>query len=242
VSRWAFREAFPWPVRACHWVFAASIVVLAVTGAWIRSPFWLFGLDMAQVRYVHYTFMYVLPIAFAVRVYWAFLGRGSALLPDTRRVGRDFHNFGPQRENKGTLLSTAAYLVFLRRTRPRTAKYNGLEKGGYVFWSLLLLVSVFSGFAIYGLTYSWPVFQWATAMAGGLGPMRDIHYLVMWVFVATSAVHVYLAIAEDLPAARLILTGQETVPDTMSAPPRGRRRDPKAAVEPPPPSAIEWRP
>jgi Ni/Fe-hydrogenase 1 B-type cytochrome subunit len=216
MSRWALKEAFPWPVRACHWVFALGIVVLAVTGAFIRSPFWLFGLNMGQVLYVHYTLMYVVPIALAVRVYWAFLGRGSAVLPDTRRIDRDFRNFGPQEANKGTLLDMGAYLLFLRRTRPRTAKYNGWEKGAYLSWALLLAAAAYTGFAIYGLTYAWPVFQWGTDLAGGLGPMRNVHYLIMWLFVASAMVHVYLSFAEDVPAVMLMLLGRETAPGRRS--------------------------
>jgi Ni/Fe-hydrogenase 1 B-type cytochrome subunit len=199
-------------VRACHWVFAVSVVALAVTGACIRSPFWLLGLDMGQVLYIHHTFMYVLPIALAVRVYWAFLGRGSAVLPDTRRIERDYRNFAPQSANKGTLLGMAAYLLFFRRTRPRTAKYDGWEKGAYVSWAVLLTACAYTGFAVYGPTCSWPAFQLGTYMAGGLGPMRDLHYLIMWVIVATAAVHVYLSLAEDLAAVMLIMFGRETVP------------------------------
>ena len=218
MTRTAYRQEFPWPVILAHWAFLVCLVVQAVTGFYIHSPFWFFGATMGQMLYVHDVFMYAILVVLLVRIYWAFFGRGSAVLPDTRAIDRDYRNFGPQAVNQGTLIPVASYLLFLRRTRPRTAKYNGWEKGAYVAWALLLLASAYTGFAIYGPTYSWPVFAVGTRLLGGLGPMRGVHYLLMWAFVAWAIVHTYLALAEDLPAARLILVGRETVPEPGSDP------------------------
>ncbi len=206
----AFHEDHPLPAVIMHWVHLVSMFVLAFTGFFIHWPFSFAGLAMGTARYLHFVFMYVVLIDLAVRVYWSFFGAGSSLVKGTREKGPDYRNFGPQRLNRGQFLETVKYYLFLRKTHPRTGKFNSLQKGTYVFWAFLLLFQGYTGFAIYGPTYDLPFFAWGTGMVGGLMAMRTIHYLIMWVFILTTLVHVYLSVAEDVDAVPLMFLYKET--------------------------------
>ncbi len=68
------------PVRIWHWVMAACMVVLAVTGYFIGSPppsiggeasdSFLFG----YIRFAHFAAAYIFSVVFVWRVLWAFFG------------------------------------------------------------------------------------------------------------------------------------------------------------------------
>jgi Ni/Fe-hydrogenase 1 B-type cytochrome subunit len=208
----ASREDHPLPAVVIHWVHLVCMVLLVLTGFLIDTPVRFLGMTMSTAQWVHYVCMYLVLLALAARVYWAFYGPGSTLDRGAGTVGPDYLNFAPQAANRGQLLETVKYYLFLRSTHPRTAKYNSLQKATYVLWGVLLLVQAYTGFAIYGPTYAWPVFAVGTALAGGLLAMRTLHYLIMWVFIMTSLIHIYLSVAEDIDSLPLMLWWRETRP------------------------------
>jgi len=205
-----YREGHPLPTVLMHWLHLVCMILLGFTGFFIDSPFRFFGMTMGTAQWIHYVCMYVVLINLAARVYWAFYGNGSAVAKGTRLIDRDYRNFGPQQANRGQLLETVKYYLFLRKTHPASAKFNSLQKGTYVFWAALLLVQAYTGFALYGPTYNWPFFAAGTAAVGGLMTMRMIHYFIMWVFMITTMVHIYLSVAEDLSALPLMFWWKET--------------------------------
>lgn len=213
MSHGAYHENHPLPAVLMHWVHLVSMVLLAFTGFYIHWPFPFPGMTMGVARYLHFIFMYVVLIDLAVRVYWAFFGGGSTLEKGTRHKEKDYRNFGPQAANKGQLVETMKYYLFLRDTHPRTGKFNTLQKGTYVFWAFLLLLQGYTGFALYGPTYDWSFFARGTELAGGLMNMRAIHYFIMWVFILTTMIHVYLSVAEDAAAVPLMFLYKETPAD-----------------------------
>ena len=80
-----------WPTRAMHWLAAASIVVLIVTGFYIGKPYFMTSGEasahylMGTVRFIHFTAAAVFVATAIVRVYWLFAGnqfeRLGALFP-----------------------------------------------------------------------------------------------------------------------------------------------------------------
>lgn len=208
MSHGAYRESHPLPAVLMHWTHLLSMIALAFTGFFIHYPF--FNGAMATIRYVHFIAMYIVLINLVARVYWAFFGAGSSPDKGTRTTVRDYKNFGMQAQNKGQAVETVKYYLFLRKTHPRTAKFNTLQKGTYDFWALLLLLQGYTGFAIYGVTYDWPFFAFGTQLVGGLMTMRMIHYFIMWVFIVTTMIHVYLSAAEDIEAVPLMFFFKET--------------------------------
>lgn len=202
----ATREEHPAVPRILHLVHLISIIVLSITGIYISDPF-APGL-MGVMRGGHLIFMWILIIVAIWRVIWAFVGRTAPL--GSRETVRDFKHFGPQKENRGTLLGTLGYYTFMRKEAPAVYKYNGLQKGTYVFWLFLIIAQAITGFALWGPTQF--AFQPLTYAVGGPLWMRTIHYLIMWLFIITTLIHVYLS---TLHREQLVLmfTGRETTGD-----------------------------
>lgn len=199
------REEHPWPAIVMHWIHLISILVLTYTGFYIHRPFGPGSMDL--MRSLHFVFMFLLIFTAIVRVYWAFMGRGSAAQGSRTKI-RDYKHFGPQRENKGKAWETAKYYLFLRKTHPVGAKYNTLQKGTYILWLVLIVLQAITGFAIWSDTQAF--FLPLTYLVGGLLAMRMIHYLIMWLFIITTLVHIYLSIAEAPWQAPLMFFGKET--------------------------------
>lgn len=201
------REEHPLPAVLLHGVHVLSMLVLIATGLYIHRPF-LTG-AMGAVRSAHFVAMFALLATTVARVYWAFFGRGSAGSGSRRRVP-DWTHFAPEAANKGQLLEMAKYYLFLRPTHPRSAKYNALQKGDYVVWLLLIALQALTGFALWAPTA--PTLLPLTYAFGGPAQMRVDHYLVMWLFIVTVMVHVYLAIAEGAAQLPLMFLWRETRP------------------------------
>src|SRR5512140_1477493 len=103
-ERGNFTWVYLWsaPLRAMHWIAAACIIVLSVTGFYIGRPYFMTSGEasahylMGRVRFIHFTAAAVLVMTGIVRVYWLFAGnqfeRLPALFPVTgknlRRMGR----------------------------------------------------------------------------------------------------------------------------------------------------------
>ena len=202
--RLATREEHPAPARWMHFVHLLSIFVLAFTGFYISDPF--FPGAMNVMRIVHFIFMFILILTAIVRVWWAFVGAGSAPLGGRERVG-DYKHFGYQRENRGTFWGTVKYYLFLQREAPEVYKYNSLQKGTYIFWLLLIVAQAITGFAIWTQTQDF--FLPLTYAVGGPMYMRSWHYLIMWLFLITTAIHIYLS-ALHVDELKMMFTGRET--------------------------------
>ncbi len=175
------KEKYPAALIAMHWIHLLSMGLLLLSGLYIHYVFWAGW--MGTMRQIHFITMYVLVFVVVVRGYWALVG------------GRDIGNFFPQKENRGTFLEILKYYLFLRRTHPKTAKFNPLQKITYDFWALLLVLEAISGFALY-----WPgvsFFATLNLWVGGLGVMRMIHFLIMWLFIVTVGAHIYLGLVEE---------------------------------------------
>lgn len=202
----ATREEHPMPARAMHGAHLLSMVVLIASGIYINSPYFRGGMQTA--RTLHFIFMFVLIGVAILRIYWAFAGAGSAAAGQ-RELIRDFRFFGPQRENRGTLGGTVKYYLFLRPEAPTVHKYNGLQKATYVFWLVLIVLQAITGFAMWTPTMSF--FEPFTYALGGPIYIRSYHYLIMWLFIYTSAIHIYLS-ALHADQLRLMFTGREMAP------------------------------
>jgi Ni/Fe-hydrogenase 1 B-type cytochrome subunit len=105
----------PLPARIMHHTHLVSIIVLIATGFYIHKPdFSLFGLDMKTVINVHLFFAFAILLNSVTRVYWSIFGKPH-----------DIKYFMPEKENKGKLFPMMSYYYFLRKTKPKTSRYNG---------------------------------------------------------------------------------------------------------------------
>lgn len=205
----AVREEHPVPAMLMHWLHLVSIICLTITGFYIHQPF-VPGL-MSFMRGSHIFFMWLLIIVAIVRVIWAFVGRSSA--HGSRDVVADRRHFGWQRENRGTLWPTIGYYLFLRKNPPAGGKFNPLQKATYVLWLVLIVLQALTGFMLWDTTQE--LLRPLTYSLGGLYYVRTIHYLIMWLFIITTLVHIYLS-AMHREALGLMLWGRETGADTAA--------------------------
>lgn len=198
------RAEHPLVAVITHWIHVVALVLLVFTGFEIHSPF--VGGSLATNRFVHLTAAFVLVATGIVRVYWAFLGTGSANVGTTEKI-RDCRFFCPDPINRAKTLQMVKYYLFMRRTHPRTAKYNPLQKAAYIALIVAILVQLNTGLMLWTPTAEF--FAPVTYALGGPLYVRAIHYLAMWVFIIITAIHVYLTLAEATWEIPLIFAWRE---------------------------------
>lgn len=178
--------------RTDHWVRFAAMALLVLTGFYIHWPF-IGGGDfggvgiMAWMRFGHFISAYVLLLGLIVRVYLAF----------NSRFDSDWRDFGLLR-NIRNIPDVLLYYVFLKKDHKEYRRYNPFQALTYLFWAFLILFMVLTGFGLYhgkvfGVFDSQVYFGWVNRVLGGESYTRILHFLGMWVFLVTIAIHVYMA-------------------------------------------------
>lgn len=180
------------PVRLTHWVTAACIVVLSLTGGYIADPFLVppGGNLMSTVRLIHIITALVFLLSGLLRTWWLLAGnrfsRWSAFIPTSRYQATE-------------LFRQAGFYGFVRKEIPKVLGHNQLAAAAYVALFALLLVETVTGFALDGLMGAEPgrtLFGWLREL---LGPqlLRLVHHLSMWAILAIALFHVYSCVLVD---------------------------------------------
>lgn len=187
------------PLRAMHWIAAACIIVLIVTGFYIGRPYFMTSGEasshflMGRVRFIHFTAAAVFVMTAIVRFYWLFAGnkfeRWGALFPVTRgNLSR-------------TMRTTGEYLTFGRQKGPSMVGHEPLQQYAYTLLYLMALVMVVTGFSMYGQSNPdgiiFRVFAWVPTLFGGLQRVRLVHHVLTWAFVIFAIIHVYFILRAD---------------------------------------------
>jgi Ni/Fe-hydrogenase 1 B-type cytochrome subunit len=196
-----FIRVYVWeaPVRAFHWINAACILVLCVTGFLIGHPPALMssgdassGYWFGTVRFIHFATAYVFVAMLVMRLYWAFAGNKFAgwrnFLPLTRRQAKD------------AVKVAKVELLQLSNEPLDPIGHNVVAYFTYAGTFLLALFSIVSGFALYAeMSNSWfpRLFRWIIPLFGSEYTLRSWHHAAMWLFVIFALIHIYLAIYED---------------------------------------------
>lgn len=192
------------PVRIWHWINAAAILVLCISGYFIGSPLPSVPGEasanflMGYIRFTHFAAGYVLAVGLAGRIYWAFVGnhhsRELFWLPLTR--------VAYWREVKSMLL----WYTFLRPYPNKYVGHNPLARLAMFFGFLVFsLFMICTGFALYGEgaqegSWSHRLFtSWVIPLFGGNSQtVHTWHHFTMWGMVIFVMLHVYAAIREDI--------------------------------------------
>lgn len=198
------------PVRLWHWVTVLAMTVLMATGYFIGKPFLMLpGNDpgmylMGYVRFAHFAAGYVLAVAFAGRIYWAFVGNEHA-----RQI------FLPPLFN-GAWWSEVMFELrwyFFLEDRPK--KYVGHNPlAAVMMFFLFVLGSLFmiaTGFALYSEGaghghWSDLLFGWVLVALGDSQTVHSLHRLGLWVLLSFIFVHVYAALREDIMSRQSIIS------------------------------------
>jgi Ni/Fe-hydrogenase 1 B-type cytochrome subunit len=201
ISPREFVRAYVWeaPVRIFHWVNAAALVILCVTGYLIGHPLALMtsgdastGYWFGTVRFLHFATAYVFLAVMVLRLYWAFAGNKYAR----------WYNFLPltRRQLKDAVQVAKVEMLQISNEPLEPMGHNVVAYFTYAGTFLLALFSIVSGFALYAQTsQSWfpQLFRWAVPLFGGEYTLRSYHHAAMWLFILFTLIHVYLAVYED---------------------------------------------
>ena len=196
--RWV--HLWHWPIRAMHWVAAACMVVLVVTGFYVGRPYFMSSGEasahflMGRMRLAHFVAAGMLVGTGIVRVYWLFAGnrfeRWRALFPFSRRSLR------------GLLAMVRYYLLWPGARHPHYLGHNPLEQLAYTAVYALVAFQVLTGFALYGLAEPGGLFWHLTELQawfpGGIRGVRLAHHLVTWALLAFVPIHVYMGTRADI--------------------------------------------
>lgn len=188
-------------LRICHWSWVAAIVVLTITGYLLAQPQWIpagytdppTGFFVGYVRLVHYIAAVVLCLVLLVRAYDLTVSkipydRWKALIPFKSR--RDLSNGW----------KTVQHYLFLRKEPPVYFGHNPLQQLTYTSVYIIMVVQIFTGFALWGLynpdQWFLSLFQWVNEWIGPL-QVRLLHYVLMWGLLIFIPAHVYLSVRAD---------------------------------------------
>ena len=195
------------PVRLTHWAIVISIVILAVTGAYIHGPFLVpsspieASTQMATIRFIHELSAIVFTIAIGVRFYWGFVGNQyanwRAIIPHNRAQFRCMREMGK-------------YYLFLRRTPVPMTGHNLLAGLAYTLISAVLFFQVATGMILFGWIIDTGPAAWLTTVVawipGNIQTVRMLHYLATFIFIAFMIHHVYSAILVDIEERNGVMT------------------------------------
>jgi Ni/Fe-hydrogenase 1 B-type cytochrome subunit len=196
-------------VRMFHWINAASIVVLAVTGYLIGRPIAFanasepaFSYWFGTVRFIHFTAAYILIFNFLFRIYMGFAGNEFA----------SWRNFIPlkrsQRQEIARVFRVDVLLGKMEQPLPSTG-HNALAGLVYFLSFLVFLAQVTTGLGLYSAMSGsglGRLFTWVVPLFGGDFRVRQWHHLLMWFFPIFILVHVYLVSYHDYVEGRGVMS------------------------------------
>lgn len=196
-----FQRVYVWeqPVRWFHWINAAAIVVLGVTGWLIAHPPAMLssgeaaeGYWFGVVRFTHFVTAYVFAANLAFRVYWSVVGNKFA----------NWRNFLPLTAAQFRQVWAVLKVdIFQSSNKPvHTLGHNAVAYFTYGGTVLLSLFQIVSGFGLYAPTSDgWipQLFTWVVPLFGSEQNLRLFHYAVTWAFGIFTLIHVYLVFYHD---------------------------------------------
>jgi Ni/Fe-hydrogenase 1 B-type cytochrome subunit len=191
------------PVRLWHWINAAAITVLVVTGFMIGRPpptmmiaeaydQFVFG----YIRFAHFAAGMVLTVGFFGRIYWAFVGNHHArqmfMLPIFNRRWWS------------EVFFEIRWYLFLEKEPKKYVGHNPLAQiAMFFFMTCGLTFMIVTGMALYaegagqGSLFD-TLFGWVHGWVQNSQRLHTLHRLGMWAIVIFAIIHIYAAIREDI--------------------------------------------
>lgn len=191
------------PVRIWHWLNAAMITVLIVTGYLIGKPLPTMQIGEATdqfvfgyIRFAHFAAGMVLTVAFFGRIYWAFAGNSHArqmfILPIFNR--RWYYE----------VLYELRWYLFLVPEPRKYVGHNPLAHAAMFFFMFLgITFMLVTGWALYaegaGQGSLPDTFMgWVLGLVQNSQRLHTLHRFGMWSIVIFAIIHIYAALREDI--------------------------------------------
>ncbi len=184
-------RAYIWefPVRFTHWINAFCILSLSLTGYYIGNPFMHATSPdqyiMGWIRFIHFTTAYIFLMSLIIRIYWSIVGNRFA----------SFSEFFPfsAKKRKG-FVDAAKFYLLIKKNPPYVAGHAPLASSTYFILFLLFVFEITSGFTIYSVGKSGPI--WSILSGGLLNFMylptiRQWHHIIMYVILIFVPIHIY---------------------------------------------------
>lgn len=180
----------PFLPKFLHFQHVASMIMLAISGLLIRFP----QFNRTPWRWVHYFFMIVVIVNLVWRLWYAFGARQ-----------RDYREFAITQRDIVTMPKVVLYYIFVKPSKPHLGKYNVMQKATYIIFVPLLIVQACTGLMLWRQPFPLvevSLYELSAGLIGATGVFvaRTIHYIINWLFIILTTVHVYLSVSEDFPA------------------------------------------
>ena len=213
--------------KVLHAVHMTSMIILGFTGMYLRFPFFFGG--RTAMRDLHYVFMVIVIVVLVWRVFYAFFSRKNA----------DWREFSIGKKDLQSTLGVLAFYGYFSNKKPHVAKYNVLQKLSYNMFLVMMVVQAITGIALLkfniafinmsprDLILGWNLGVMLGSVATALWVNRTLHYVLCWLFIIMTTMHLYLAATVDVPCA-LDFFGVEE----LQVHPGGHGHDEHAPVEP----------
>jgi Ni/Fe-hydrogenase 1 B-type cytochrome subunit len=193
------RRTITW--RLIHWSNVLSIIVAAVTGAYIANPYYAADVPfvMAWNRAVHLYAAIVLDVSIILIGYLYFFSRAE----------REARHLRPTRKNLLELQEAFLNVVMLgKRKRFDSSQLDPLNVLMFTLLHLMILFQLITGLQLYvygiegGLSSIgawWPALMhwttdWTVPAFGGIGTVRLVHHFMLYPIVGWAMVHIYYEI------------------------------------------------
>ncbi|MER5173408.1 Ni/Fe-hydrogenase, b-type cytochrome subunit [Thioclava kandeliae] len=191
------------PVRLWHWVNAACITILCVTGYFIGAPLPSMQIGeateqfvMGYIRFAHFAAAMIVTVGFFGRIYWAMVGNHHAKQMFYVPVC-NLHFW------KEVLFELRWYL-FIEKKPKKYVGHNPLAQlAMFSFITIGLTFMLVTGWALYAEGAgqgSLPdtLMGWVLGIVQNSQRLHTLHHLGMWAIIIFMIIHIYVAIREDI--------------------------------------------
>ena len=200
---WARVRVWSASLRFQHWLNVAVIFILSCTGIFIMDPFFgvtTFGSDasgylMGWIRLIHFIAAFAWLVIGVARIWSAFMSRDRYLRWPSMWPLKNKTDV----KNLGRILQ---HYALIKEDAPLYLAHNPLQQLAYTAVYIACGFQMLTGFMLYGLYHqSNPFWAFLATPVGwtGVGMMRLIHTLMMFLLWAFVIMHIYLVLrAESL--------------------------------------------
>ena len=206
------------PVRIFHWLNAAAIMFLMITGFYIGKPFVgaavqeeaYYSFLMGWGRYIHFLAAFIFIANMVFRLYWFFRGN--------KYSGSNLFRIIFWKE----VWVMLKYYLFVTKEKPHYAGHNPLAQLSYwIFVGLGSVIAVLTGLYLYfepqPESFLGGIFMGIAFLIGEDSfTIRSLHHLLLWSFMLFIVIHIYMSFRDDYlqrnGTMSSIFTGYKTEP------------------------------